>query len=112
MTRVLALRPSTRVIYAESPTNPLMQITDLRAVAGLARPRGITTIVDNTFATPVNQRPLELGIDVVVHSATKYLGGHSDLTAGCIISSREFVERAWRFSLPAGSVLNPLGGLL
>jgi methionine-gamma-lyase len=107
-----ALRPNTRVIYAESPTNPLMQITDLRAVSHIARERGITTIVDNTFATPVNQRPLEFGIDAVVHSATKYLGGHSDLTAGCIVSSREFVERAWRFSLLAGSILSPFDGWL
>ena len=84
------MRPNTRVIYAESPTNPLMQITDLRAVAEIARRRSVTTIVDNTFATPVNQRPLELGCDVVVHSATKYLGGHSDLTAGLLVSSREF----------------------
>jgi methionine-gamma-lyase len=107
-----ALRPNTRVIYAESPTNPLMQITDLRAVAELARPRGIKTIVDNTFATPVNQRPLEFGIDAVVHSATKYLGGHSDVTAGVIVSSREFVDRAWHFSLLAGSILSPFDGWL
>ena len=107
-----ALRPNTRVIYAESPTNPLMQITDLRAVAELARGRGVTTIVDNTFATPVNQRPVEFGIDVVVHSATKYLGGHSDVTAGCVVSSREFIERAWRFSLLAGSILSPFDGWL
>jgi methionine-gamma-lyase len=107
-----ALRPNTRVIYAESPTNPLMQITNLRALVGLARGRGVTTIVDNTFATPVNQRPLEFGIDVVVHSATKYLGGHSDVTAGCIVSSREFVESAWRFSLLAGSILSPFDGWL
>ncbi len=107
-----ALRPNTRVVYAESPTNPLMQITDLRAVAELARARGITTIVDNTFATPVNQRPLEFGFDAVVHSATKYLGGHSDVTAGCIVSTREFVERAWHFSLLAGSILSPFDGWL
>ena len=107
-----AVRPNTRVIYAESPTNPLMQITDLRAVAELARGRGITTIVDNTFATPVNQRPLEFGIDAVVHSATKYLGGHSDVTAGVIVSSREFVDRAWHFSLLAGSILSPFDGWL
>ncbi|MDQ3746098.1 MAG: aminotransferase class I/II-fold pyridoxal phosphate-dependent enzyme [Acidobacteriota bacterium] len=107
-----AIRPNTRIIYAESPTNPLMQITDLRALAEVARARGITTIVDNTFATPVNQRPLEFGIDVAVHSATKYLGGHSDLTAGLIVSSREFVERAWHFSLLAGSILSPFDGWL
>ncbi|HYY94826.1 MAG TPA: aminotransferase class I/II-fold pyridoxal phosphate-dependent enzyme [Pyrinomonadaceae bacterium] len=107
-----AIRPNTRIIYAESPTNPLMQITDLRALAEVARARGVTTIVDNTFATPVNQRPLEFGIDVAVHSATKYLGGHSDLTAGIIVSSREFVERAWHFSLLAGSILSPFDGWL
>jgi methionine-gamma-lyase len=107
-----AMRPNTRVVYAESPTNPLMQVTDLRAVAKLARARGATTIVDNTFATPVNQRPLEFGFDAVVHSATKYLGGHSDLTAGAIVSSREFIERAWHFSLLAGSILSPFDGWL
>jgi methionine-gamma-lyase len=107
-----ALKPNTRVLYAESPTNPLMQITDLRAVAELARARGVTTVVDNTFATPVNQRPLEFGFDCVIHSATKYLGGHSDVTAGVIVSSREFVERAWHFSLLAGSILSPFDGWL
>lgn len=107
-----ALKDNTRVLYAESPTNPLMQITDLRAVAELARARGVTTVVDNTFATPVNQRPLEFGVDCVVHSATKYLGGHSDVTAGCVVSTREFVERAWHFSLLAGSILSPFDGWL
>ena len=107
-----AMRPNTRVVYAESPTNPLMQVTDLRAVAELARARGATTIVDNTFATPVNQRPLEFGFDAVIHSATKYLGGHSDVTAGAVISSREFIERAWHFSLLAGSILSPFDGWL
>jgi len=107
-----ALRPNTKVIYTESPTNPHMHITDLRAVAEIARARGVTTVVDNTFSTPVNQRPLEFGIDVVVHSATKYLGGHSDVTAGCVVSSREFIERAWHFSLLAGSILSPFDGWL
>lgn len=107
-----ALRPNTRVVYAESPTNPLMQITDLRALSEIARARGITTVVDNTFSTPINQRPLELGIDAVIHSATKYLGGHSDVTAGVVVSSREFVERAWHLSLLAGSILSPFDGWL
>jgi methionine-gamma-lyase len=107
-----ALRPNTKLVYAETPTNPLMRLTDLGAVAELARARGITTVVDNTFATPLNQRPLTLGIDVSVHSATKYLGGHHDLTAGCVVASREFVERAWRFSLVAGATLSPFDGWL
>lgn len=107
-----ALRPNTKLIYAETPTNPLMHLTDLRAVAGLARERGITTIVDNTFATPINQRPLECGIDVVVHSATKYLGGHHDLTAGVLVASGSFVERAWKFGIVAGATLSPFDGWL
>jgi methionine-gamma-lyase len=69
-------------------------------------------MVDNTFATPVNQRPLALGIDVCVHSATKYLGGHSDITAGVVVGSREFVERAWKFGLVAGAMLGPFDGWL
>jgi methionine-gamma-lyase len=107
-----AVRPNTKLIYVETPTNPLMRITDLRAVAALGRERGITTMVDNTFATPVNQRPLELGIDVCVHSATKYLGGHSDITAGVVVGRREFVERAWKFGLVAGAVLGPFDAWL
>ena len=107
-----AIRPNTKLIYCESPSNPLMQVTDLRAIAELARSRGITTMVDNTFATPVNQRPLELGIDVVLHSATKYLSGHHDVMAGAIVSSKEFIERAWRFFIVAGAVLSPFDAWL
>ncbi|HEX8128873.1 MAG TPA: aminotransferase class I/II-fold pyridoxal phosphate-dependent enzyme [Pyrinomonadaceae bacterium] len=107
-----AVRPETKLIYVETPTNPLMRITDLRAVAALGRERRITTMVDNTFATPLNQRPLALGIDVCVHSATKYLGGHSDITAGVIVGAREFVERAWKFGLVAGAVLGPFDAWL
>ena len=107
-----ALRPNTKLIYIESPSNPLMHLTDLRAIADLAKARRITTMIDNTFATPVNQRPLELGIDVVVHSATKYLGGHHDLMAGAIISSESFVDRAWDFSLVSGAVLSPFDAWL
>jgi methionine-gamma-lyase len=107
-----AVRSETKLIYVETPTNPLMHITDLRAVAALGRERGITTMVDNTFATPVNQRPLELGIDVCLHSATKYLGGHSDITAGVIVGAQEFVERAWKFGLMAGAALGPFDAWL
>ena len=102
-----ALRPNTRLIYLESPSNPLMGITDLKAVAELARARGITTIIDNTFATPVNQQPLKMGIDVVLHSATKYLGGHHDLTAGAVVSTEAFITQAWKLAVVFGSVLSP-----
>ena len=107
-----AIQPNTRLIYIESPSNPLLQLTDIRAIAEVAHTHGITTMIDNTFATPVNQRPIELGIDVVIHSATKYLGGHHDLTAGVIVSSQSFIERAWDFSLIAGSILSPFDGWL
>jgi cystathionine beta-lyase/cystathionine gamma-synthase len=100
------IRPNTKLIYLETPTNPLMQITDLRGVAEIARARGIMTIVDNTFATPVNQKPIELGIDATIHSATKYLGGHSDLTAGIIVGSKEFIEKAWHFRVVSGAALS------
>ena len=107
-----AIRPETRMIYVESPVNPLMQITDLRAIVDLARSHNLTTVCDNTFATPINQRPLELGIDAVIHSATKYIGGHHDATAGALIGSREMVERVWRFSLVAGATLSPFDSWL
>jgi methionine-gamma-lyase len=107
-----AIRPNTKLIYIESPSNPLLHITDIRAVAQLAKTHGITTMIDNTFATPVNQTPLELGIDVVVHSATKYLGGHHDLTAGIIVSSKTLVDNIWDFSLMSGAILGPFDGWL
>lgn len=89
-----AIRPNTKIFWIETPSNPLVKITDIAAVARLAKAHGITTIADNTFATPFNQRPLDLGVDAVIHSATKYLGGHSDLTAGVLAGSRKIVENA------------------
>ena len=87
-----AIRPNTRLLWIETPTNPLVRITDIAAVTAIARESNISTVADNTFATPFNQRPLELGVDAVIHSATKYLGGHSDLTAGILVGTREIVE--------------------
>ncbi len=107
-----AVRPNTKLIYVETPVNPLMQITDLRFVVALAKQHGITTICDNTFATPINQRPLELGVDAVIHSATKYIGGHHDVTAGAIVGSKEFIERVWRLALVTGATLSPFDGWL
>ena len=102
-----AIRPSTRLIVLESPSNPLLRITDLQAVSGIARSRGIVTVADNTFATPVNQRPIELGIDLVMHSATKYLGGHSDLIAGAVAGTRAYVDRVARVMSETGAILGP-----
>ncbi|HZS06925.1 MAG TPA: aminotransferase class I/II-fold pyridoxal phosphate-dependent enzyme [Blastocatellia bacterium] len=107
-----AVRPNTKIIYTETPVNPLMQITDLRAIADLGRKHAIVTMCDNTFATPINQRPIELGIDVVLHSATKYIGGHHDVTAGAMIGTKAFIDEAWRFAVVSGSVLSPFDGWL
>jgi cystathionine beta-lyase/cystathionine gamma-synthase len=107
-----AIRPNTKLIYVESPSNPLLHLTDLKAVAELAKGRRVTTMIDNTFATPVNQQPLKLGIDVVVHSATKYLGGHHDLMAGVVVASESFINQVWDFSLVSGAVLSPFDAWL
>lgn len=89
-----AIRPETRLFHLESPSNPILKITDIAAVAAIARERNIRTLIDNTFATPFNQTPLELGVDLAAHSATKYLGGHSDLTAGVLVGSKELIDIA------------------
>lgn len=109
---VAAVRPNTKLLYLETPTNPLMQLTDLRAMAALARQHNLRTMVDNTFATPLNQRPLESGCDVVLHSATKYIGGHHDVTAGVVVGSKEMIEQIWRFALVSGSVSSPFDSWL
>ena len=88
-----AARENTKIFYIETPANPTLQITDIAEVAKLAREKNIISIADNTFATPFNQNPLALGVDLVAHSATKYLGGHSDLSAGAIVGKREIVDK-------------------
>jgi methionine-gamma-lyase len=100
-----AVRPNTKLILVETPANPTMTLTDLRAISALARGRGITTLIDNTFATPLNQRPLELGIDLSFHSATKYFGGHSDLIAGAVMGTAEWVTRIWNTHVVLGATL-------
>lgn len=101
-----AIRPETKAIFLETPTNPLLKITDIAAVAEIARRHELLTVVDNTFATPYHQRPLELGADIVLHSASKYLGGHSDIVAGLVTTNRE--ELADRL----GFLQNAIGGIL
>lgn len=107
-----ALRPNTKLILVESPSNPVMALTDLSAVASLARSRGVTTLVDNTFATPINQRPLDLGCDLVFHSATKYCGGHSDLLAGVVMGSKTWITQIWNTHVMLGAVLGPFDAWL
>jgi len=107
-----ALRPETKLIMVETPVNPSLSITDLAAVAEIARPRGILTVADNTFASPLNQRPHDLGIDIVVHSATKYLGGHHDLMAGAICCGDALAETIWKMHVTLGAVLSPMDAWL
>lgn len=107
-----ALTPQTRLILLESPSNPLLQITDLHAVADLARAHDVLTIADNTFATPLNQRPTDLGIDLVWHSATKYLNGHSDVSAGVLAGPAELLDRVWDVAVLTGAVLGPFDAWL
>ena len=104
-----ALKPNTRMVFVETPTNPMMQLTDLSAVARLTRPRGIRLAVDNTFMTPYFQRPLELGADVVHHSVTKYINGHSDMIGGALVTSDETLAEQLRFlQNAAGGVPGPM----
>ncbi|MBI4410693.1 MAG: cystathionine gamma-synthase [Gemmatimonadetes bacterium] len=92
-----ALLPNTRLVHLETPTNPMMRLADLRAIAAIAHDAGALVAVDNTFATPYNQRPLELGADIVVHSSTKYLNGHSDVVGGVVVTNDEQVATDLRF---------------
>jgi cystathionine beta-lyase/cystathionine gamma-synthase len=101
-----AVRPNTRVMYVESPSNPLLRCIDLVAIADLAGKRGLLTIIDNTFATPINQSPIELGINAVVHSATKYLNGHTDVNAGVIASSAGVISKAAEYAVNHGGTLD------
>jgi len=107
-----AMTPQTRLILVESPSNPLLQVTDLRAVADLAQAHDVLTLADNTFATPLNQRPTDYGIDLVWHSATKYLNGHSDVSAGVVAGSAELLDRIWDVGLLTGAVLGPFDAWL
>ncbi|HEX7239661.1 MAG TPA: PLP-dependent aspartate aminotransferase family protein [Longimicrobiaceae bacterium] len=101
------LRPNTRVLLAETVSNPLLRVTDLAPLAEAARAHGARLVVDSTFATPVNARPLERGADLVVHSATKYLGGHSDLTAGAVVGSRALAAEVRARAQVWGPALDP-----
>lgn len=108
-----ALTPATRLIWLESPTNPTLKISDIKAIASLARQHGALLCVDNTFTSPVLQRPLELGADIVVHSVTKYLGGHSDLIAGAVITKDPELGAELKFLQNAGgNILGPFDSWL
>ncbi len=102
-----AIRPNTRLILAETPTNPYLRVIDLSQMTAVARERGIVTLLDSTFATPINLRPLEHGVDLVMHSATKYLAGHNDLLAGAVVGRRELVAPIKEMRGILGGVSSP-----
>jgi cystathionine gamma-synthase len=102
-----ALQPNTQAIFTESPTNPYLNVVDLERLTALARSRRIKTVIDSTFATPYNQRPLELGVDLVIHSATKYLGGHNDLLLGALLGGAGLVSAVKDFQGMLGSIPDP-----
>lgn len=107
------ITPDVKAVLIESPANPLMTVTDIRAVAEIAHKHGLLVIVDNTFMTPYLQRPLELGADIVIHSATKYLGGHSDVVAGlAVVKTQELAERLAFLQNSTGGVLPPFDSFL
>ncbi len=107
-----AVRPSTRILFAESPTNPHLHVVDLIRLVPFARERRLKVLIDSTFATPVNQRPLEFGVDLVIHSATKYLGGHNDLMAGSVCGGASIVAAIKDFRNVIGSVVDPQSAYL
>lgn len=109
-----AIRPDTRMVWVETPTNPMLKIVDLQAIADIARKRGILMVVDNTFASPILQRPLEFGADIVVHSATKYLNGHSDMVGGIAVvgDNAELAEQMAFLQNSIGAVQGPFDSFL
>ncbi|MFT5863069.1 MAG: cystathionine beta-lyase [Flavobacteriales bacterium] len=103
-----AITPKTKVIYIETPSNPLMTITDIQMVTDLAKANGIVTMIDNTFASPINQNPLKFGVDIIIHSATKYMGGHSDICAGAVAASKEHIFQIWNLAKNLGGSLSDM----
>lgn len=100
------IQKNTKVIFVETPSNPLMRITDLEMISKLAKQHGIITMIDNTFASPVNQTPADFGIDIMIHSATKYMGGHSDILAGAVAASEEHIKIIWNLAKNLGGSLS------
>lgn len=101
-----AFKSNTKLIYLESPSNPLLSVVDIQAISSLAKSKGVLSMIDNTFASPVNQNPINLGIDLVIHSATKYLGGHSDILAGAVCGSKEHIEKVHSLAINLGGTLS------
>jgi cystathionine beta-lyase/cystathionine gamma-synthase len=102
-----AIRPNTRLLYLESPTNPLLRVVDLRQVTALAQQHNLITFIDSTFATPINQRPADFGVDLIMHSGTKYFAGHSDLICGIVAGRHDLIEKIHETRTTLGSTMDP-----
>lgn len=100
------IKENTKVIFVETPSNPLMVVTDLEMISKIAKNRNIVTMIDNTFASPINQNPADFGIDIMIHSATKYMGGHSDICAGAVAASEEHITKIWNIAKNLGGSLS------
>lgn len=100
------IKENTKVLYIETPSNPLLGITDMQAISKIAKANNMLTMIDNTFASPINQNPVHYGIDIVLHSATKYMGGHSDISAGAIAASSEHIAEIWKTAINFGGNLS------
>jgi cystathionine beta-lyase/cystathionine gamma-synthase len=107
-----AIRPNTKLMYLESPTNPTLRVVDLRRASAIAREHGLITLIDSTFATPINTRPAEFGIDVVLHSGTKYLGGHTDLICGVAAGRRDLIDKIRETRTTLGGIMDPHAAFL
>src|SRR6195256_1747784 len=107
-----AIRPNTKILHIESPTNPIVKIVDLEKIAALAKERGLITTIDSTFATPINCRPAEWGIDLVLHSGTKYLGGHADLICGVAAGRRDLIDQIHKVRTTLGCSMDPHAAFL
>lgn len=100
------IKKNTKILYIETPSNPLLGITDMKAISDIAKDNNILTMIDNTFASPINQNPVDFGIDIILHSATKYMGGHSDISAGAVAASKEHIEMIWKTAINFGGNLS------
>lgn len=107
-----SINDKTKIVYLESPTNPLLKITDIPEVVKAAHESGARVVIDNTFATPVNQNPIEMGVDLVIHSCTKYLNGHSDVLAGAVVGTAEDMKAIWNQRIVFGGSLDPVAAFL
>ena len=102
-----AIRPNTKLLYLESPTNPTLRVIDLRKVSALAKQGNVITFIDSTFATPINQRPADFGIDLIMHSGTKYFAGHSDLICGIVAGRQDLIDKIHETRTTLGGTMDP-----